>query len=217
MTVHTALILLILVAVFYAQPLCYTSCSNGGCTPTMSLVCTQCDVGTILIGQRCASVGTQSEPIRILAPLVQNQLDTSTLAEYANRQQIQCVSGNAGQTGVVTYLNVTVTKNLVYTFRLPQVFIKSPHQYLNIKFNGVFFNQVNNAAIRVLVIDQNDRRIYDNRVAPNISNVRCNINNALQPTGGAFYFSISISSQTSQIFISLSTVQPGIEVGVSNF
>lgn len=67
------------------------------------------------------------------------------------------------------------------------------------------------------MIDQTDKRIYDNRITPNISNIRCNIGGGSTPVSGGYYFSINLSSQSSQLFISISTVQVGDELGVSNF
>lgn len=107
------------------------------------------------------------EPIRVLGTIGQNTLDTSSLAEFASRQQVQCGANNSSQSGNITFLNVTVTRALVYTFRLPQVFIRSPHQYLTVKFNAVLFNQNNSQNFRLLIIDDNDRRIVDSRITAN--------------------------------------------------
>lgn len=107
------------------------------------------------------------EPIQYLTPLSQTLLDTSTLSGYSNREQIQCGYYSSGQTGTITFLNVTVTRNLVYTFRMPLVYIRSPHQYITLKFNAVLFNQNNNPSLRLLIIDETNKQIYSSQIAPN--------------------------------------------------
>ena len=53
-------IFLLLLCLTYNQSPCYVSCSNGGCLSSNALACTRCDVGTVLINQRCAIAGSQS-------------------------------------------------------------------------------------------------------------------------------------------------------------
>lgn len=104
----------------------------------------------------------------MLAPNGLNVLDTSLLpAEDAAKPQVRCTSTNPGQSGVITYLNVTRTKAQVYTYRIPQIFIKSPHQFVTIKFNAILFNPKPNPTIKALAIDQNDKRIYDSQIRAN--------------------------------------------------
>lgn len=60
---RTVLKILILLAVLHltnGQPACYVSCQKQGCLPSNSQACTSCDVGTILINQRCATASSQS-------------------------------------------------------------------------------------------------------------------------------------------------------------
>lgn len=54
------LLLLTLLTLTHGQPACYVSCQKQGCLPSNSLACTSCDVGTILINQRCATASSQS-------------------------------------------------------------------------------------------------------------------------------------------------------------
>jgi hypothetical protein len=103
-----------------------------------------------------------------LPPSSQNVLTTSFLSsDDASRTQVNCVSSNAGQSGIMTFLNVTRSKTQIYTFRVPQIIINSPHQFVNFKFNALLFNQRNNPSVNVLIIDQNDRRIFDASIQSN--------------------------------------------------
>lgn len=96
------------------------------------------------------------EPIRLLAPLTLTALDVQLLPEFSNRPQVQCWS-QSSPSARVTYLNVTTTRSLVYTLRLPQIQINTPHQYITIKLNAILFNPSNSQILTLLVIRQSVR------------------------------------------------------------
>lgn len=94
--------------------------------------------------------------------------------------------------------------------------IRSPHQYISLKFNAVLFNQNNNPLLRLLIIDDANKHILDTQITPNETEYQCNISNRFVSSSRAFYVDRSVSSQSSQLLISVSTLQPGDELGISN-
>lgn len=144
-------------------------------------------------------------------------MDVRLLPEYSNRPQIQCWSSSF-PSARITYLNVTTTRSLVYTLRLPQIQINTPHQYITIKLNAILFNPSNSQILTLLVIRQSVR-LYNQKInATDMSSI-CNISNSNVNVGNAFYINVPIALESAgneDIFISLSTERPGDELGISN-
>lgn len=116
----------------------------------------------------------------------------------------------------MTFLNLTRTQAQVYTYRLPEIFINSPHQFVNIKFNSILFNRRTNPKIKVLVIDENNRRIFDNTIESNQSTFTCSRAAGQIPASNGFYVVINLPTTSRSILFQISTTEPGDELGVSD-
>lgn len=150
-------------------------------------------------------------------PSAQNSLRISYLdPSVASREQIRCSSSAPGQSGILTYLNVTRSKSQIYTFRVPQISLTSPHQFVNVKFNAILFNQRNNPSFSLMVIDDNDRRIYNEVVQANETTFNCAISPSTRLSSAGFYVVIRLSTATTRLLMQITTTQIGDELGISD-
>ena len=116
----------------------------------------------------------------------------------------------------MTFLNLTRSKTQIYTIRTPQIKINSHHQFINIKFNAVLFNQRNNPSFVLLVIDDQGRRLYNNLVQANDVQLNCVVQTSVRPASSSFYSVIRLSTSTPNILFQITSTQIGDEIGISD-